>query len=324
MKMVHQPILATIRGTATATGIDGRNTKTLTLEHEDGTLEAMLCPVTQPATYFPDGLEVVVSLHWTQGTDGENTLNIGAIEPARLSQWAPRILPGGVDNLPSWLLEAAPDANDVRCLWVWLSMISTRPLQEFGFRVFHDPSIGIPFVIGKASREHHHAYPGGLLRHSLEAATHIPYLASPMEVVEWEIACIAALFHDIGKILFHFETGKRSDEEILSRHEDATLEILSPHLSWLRSRHPDLTAMLKHHLCNGGREYRPLMPGAMLPAAMDRLSAACDARQKTFEDRPAWHSYGTLKAKGPANRFYRPAKQKSCIKSGIEKLRELI
>ncbi len=185
-------------------------------------------------------------------------------------------------------------------------MLQSQPLQEFGLRILHDPGISIPLVRIPASRDHHHARPGGLLEHAMEAALHVPWLREGMESIEWEVAAVAALFHDIGKTRNVPGRKDPSDEARLTRHEDATFEVLAPHLEWLRQRESTLVAMLRHHLGLRASEARPLMPGAMLVSLFDRLSAACDARGKAFSGRPIFGRFGKLDVAGPPSYFYRP------------------
>lgn len=83
-----------------------------------------------------------------------------------------------------------------------------------------------------ASGYHHHAYPGGLLEHSVEAAWIV--MRSPeLPIEKREVAAVAALLHDIGKIRCFDALGNRSliGKEI--RHEALSLEILSPFLAQL-------------------------------------------------------------------------------------------
>ena len=310
MPLLTSPIMAIVRHAENETD-RGTPRLRLVLEHDGDPVDALLQPCTRPATHFPPGLEVVVRLQMENGAAGDPALRITAIEPARLSLWTPGSLPGGVDHLPDWLVEAAVHPERVRALWAWLSMLTCRPLQTFALRVFHDPAISIPFVRNQASREHHHAHAGGLLQHSLEVATHLPWLEDGMDRIEWEVAGVAALFHDIGKVWVDYGSSACTDEVRLTRHEDATLELLAPHLAWLRDRDPKVVAMLRHHLGLAGRDIRPLMPGAMLPVALDRLSAACGARERAFRDRPDWQRFGHLDARGPGNRFYRPRQSDS-------------
>lgn len=85
-------------------------------------------------------------------------------------------------------------------LQVAVGRITIEPLAQFVASVLADDSISFAFVSAPASLNHHHSYPGGLLAHSLEC----------FQMVErhhefardhYEVGLVAALFHDIGKIL---------------------------------------------------------------------------------------------------------------------------
>jgi len=122
---------------------------------------------------------------------------------------------------------------------------------------------------------------------------------------EVEVARVAGLFHDIGKTLMAYGETTRPAEAILSEHEDATFEVLAPHLRWLRMRDADLVAALKCHLGRSSRKSRPWMPGVISLHAGDRLSTAVDVRRQAFKDAPSWKRYARRDAGGPIDRFWR-------------------
>ncbi|RME45695.1 MAG: HD domain-containing protein, partial [Chloroflexi bacterium] len=252
---------------------------------------------------LPKDLEVVVDAsprYW----NGEVIWDIDGIEPARLSRRVQ--LSGGLSVLPRWLLKLASHPETVRRLWAHLHLLQNRCLREFALRVFQDPDLAVPFVISPASRDHHHQEPGGLLQHSLECMIQLPKIAG-LAQDEWEVARIAVLFHDIGKIHMAYGQTRGSAEGVLSRHDDATLEVLAPHLAWLRAQDADLLAALKHHLLWHPRLGRPWMPGVLLVRCLDQISAALDARRRAFGDRPRKTQYARLAVRGPENRFWRLA-----------------
>lgn len=250
---------------------------------------------------FPVGLEVVADASH-RDWNGEVVLDIKAIEPARLSRRVQ--LAGGLSILPSWLPNLAPDPGSVIRLWAHLHLLQTPCLREFALRVFQDPEIAVPFVITPASHAHHHRTPGGLLQHSLECMVHLPRVYG-LHIQEWEVARVAALFHDAGKIRSGYGEMQGTPEGTLARHDDATLEVMAPHLAWLRGRDPDLVAALKHHLMWRPSQGRPWMPGALLVRCLDQLSAALDARRQAFSGRSSTARYARLDSRGPENRFWR-------------------
>lgn len=249
---------------------------------------------------WPDGVEVRASVH-PRRMGQKWILDIMALQ---LSDPADK----GSQNqdvlvLPSWLLSSTPYPRLFRELWAQIHLFTSNTLREFNYRILHDPDISVSWVRIPASHAHHHAEAGGLLRHSVEAMRLLARVES-MSLLEWEIARTALLWHDVGKILGYDQNGRRTMEGWTSAHDDATLEVLAPHLGWLRQRAPDLVSALKIHWSS--RSTRPLMPGRILVEACDRMSAALDSRQQAFTDQSPRQQFAHLPGPGPSTRFWRP------------------
>jgi 3'-5' exoribonuclease len=73
-------------------------------------------------------------------------------------------------------------------------------LKGFVLDTLSDDTIAFPFVACPASLGFHHNYPGGLLRHSIECAQMVERYQE-FAPDKKELGMVAALFHDIGKIL---------------------------------------------------------------------------------------------------------------------------
>ena len=153
-------------------------------------------------------------------------------------------------------------------------------LRQFVFDVFSDDSIAFPFVACPASLRYHHNYPGGLLQHSIECVQMVErYQEFPPE--KKELGMVAALFHDIGKILTMTPQMGRTTLGAALDHDKLTLEILSPHLRRLDESWPQEAVQLRYLMTwrPGRRDYGiPKTPLANAVLAADRVSAGIGER----------------------------------------------
>ncbi|MGE0048859.1 MAG: TraI domain-containing protein [Acidithiobacillus sp.] len=250
---------------------------------------------------WPDGIEVLATVQ--PRLLGERwLLDIVTMDVATLADSALR-QPTQSLPFPKWLLSRTSQPRYLRELWAQITILQDPWLRLLNQRILHDPDISVRWVTVPASRDHHHAEPAGLLRHSVEAVRLLS--KSPqLSQQEWEVARTALLWHDVGKILALSRTSRRSHEQALVAHELATTEVLASHLAWLRQHAPDLVTALKLHWY-APRRGRPLMPGHIFVEACDRLSAALDSREQAFQAQPDWRQFGTLEGAGPATRFWR-------------------
>lgn len=114
------------------------------------------------------------------------------------------------------------------------------PLSGFLRDVLRDPEIGLPFIRCKASQHHHHAWPGGLLAHSVEMlplADPLARAAMPAQPNAVELVGIVLLLHDVGKILTVGESVRPRWPDTAAgspRHEVVGLQLLRPHLERLK------------------------------------------------------------------------------------------
>lgn len=127
-------------------------------------------------------------------------------------------------------------------LVVVVDEIEDNLLRTFCNNVFDDLSIAIPFLQVPASREHHHAQPGGLLRHSIEVAENVCHDDSLMRT-ERDIAIVGALFHDAGKIR---TLNSDYQNTLYLDHDLLTLEIVANALRKLDKTAPRLSHELRH------------------------------------------------------------------------------
>ena len=168
--------------------------------------------------------------------------------------------------------------------------ISSPALQGFVMRVLSDNDIAERFVTVPASVSHHHNYQSGTLDHSLECVDVVRRMPDLTDD-ERDVAVVAALFHDIGKIRTN-TLGRLTPEGYWVHHNALTLEVLADHLRSLDQESPEAGHMLRHiwSSLHGG----PTQPRSSLvtlvrfadqySAARERDRVASDGREsrRTF------------------------------------------
>ena len=157
--------------------------------------------------------------------------------------------------------------------------ITLPVLSHFVEAVLADDGISFAFVSAPASLNHHHNYPGGLLKHSLECLfmveKHQQFLLQ-----DYELGLVAALFHDIGKILtLTYEMNRTSLGRGLD-HDKLTLEVLAPYLKQLDRDWPEGARQLRYLLTWKLNQRIPKFNMADLVACCDRLSTGLDMERK--------------------------------------------
>ena len=101
-----------------------------------------------------------------------------------------------------------------------------------------------------ASQNDHHAYPGGLLEHSLQVAKNLVTMIEmnepdlPIEIQE--AGFVAGLLHDIGKLKTYNLSGHKQPIIGLVDHDQLTLEMCSNGLAYLDQVEPDIALLLRH------------------------------------------------------------------------------
>lgn len=167
-----------------------------------------------------------------------------------------------------------------------LRLISLPPLRRFLARVLSDDGIAFPFVTLPGSLNHHHSFLGGLLKHSLESVGVIESQTFfPRE--DYELGLVAALFHDIGKILTYTSRMTRTSLGASTEHDKLTYEILAPALHDLHEDWPAGARKLRYLLGWKAKSAIPHYNMADLVACADRISAGQDMDRRKFKP---WHS----------------------------------
>lgn len=174
-----------------------------------------------------------------------------------------------------------------------LGRLRSLVIMEFAWGLFADRRVSEAFVQAPASRAHHHAWPSGLLEHSLEVAQMVEnQLDQPLFIslsdAERDLTILAALLHDVGKIrTLDAKSGRLSDWGWMIHHEKLTLMVLAEHLAWLDARWPwaatSLAYLLTWHPKDGYCRY----PAGHLIRTADQLSTHMDRRRRAFEQAPA-------------------------------------
>lgn len=162
--------------------------------------------------------------------------------------------------------------------------IELLPIKRFLENVFAQDQFLFPFCTVKASRRHHHSYPGGLLRHSVECAETVSQM-SCIGLQERELGTVAALLHDCAKTATMANNGIARKKHTLLNHDLLTLEILSPYLSQLDKEWEDGALALRYLLTWNKGSYKPSIPAmavAEAVAAADRISCGIERSEHVF------------------------------------------
>lgn len=153
--------------------------------------------------------------------------------------------------------------------------LQTPWLKQFVLDVLGDDFIAFAFVSCPASLRYHHNFPGGLLYHSVECMQMVARYRE-FSPEDRELGMVAALFHDIGKILTLTPQMKRTTLGATLDHDKLTLEVLSPALRRLDESCPQGGVDLRYLLTwRRGRQDSgiPRTPLANAVLGADRVSA---------------------------------------------------
>jgi len=169
-----------------------------------------------------------------------------------------------------------------------IACIEIPALKKFLRNVFSEDRFLIPFCTVKASRQHHHSYTGGLLRHSVECAEIVSGI-SCFSAVERELGVVAALLHDCAKTVTMANSGVASKKRTLLNHDMLTLEILSTHLHHMDMDWEDGAVALRYLLSWNKGSFKPKVPAMAVAEAIasaDRISCGIERSEKAFAKVP--------------------------------------
>jgi 3'-5' exoribonuclease len=160
-----------------------------------------------------------------------------------------------------------------------MNRLTIPSLREFVEAVLADDSLAFAFVSVPASLNHHHNYPGGLLSHSLECVSLVER-HHEFPIHSYQLGLVAALFHDIGKILTLTAQMERTSLGESLDHDKLTLEILGPYLKRLEESWPQGATKLRYLLTWKLRKPVPRYNVADLIACSDRISSGLDMQRR--------------------------------------------
>ena len=181
--------------------------------------------------------------------------------------------------------------------------LSHSGIRQFVLSVLSDDEILLPFVRLPASKNHHHAHPSELLKHSLTSVQKVIAVVGK-DYDKVELAIVGALFHDIAKIRTIAAEGKLTPTGYLISHDFMTLEVLAPHLKILDKTYPDIANALRYiwsWKINTKKSSIPCTALAEIVAGIDRFDTALQVDAEAFQDKPEWQN--STKYKGTSFRW---------------------
>lgn len=176
----------------------------------------------------------------------------------------------------------APRPDAIGRLATLIESITLPPYRRFVETILASPSLAIPFITLPGSQTHHHAYAGGLLVHSVECAESIVHDLILRELGDiWQAALVAALLHDVGKIM---EYGVAHSFHL--NHKFLGAELLAPFMMQLDREWHDGADVLRHLLGSVHDDEKnhcwTVLEEAVRSA--DRKSSGVDATHKAFSN----------------------------------------
>ena len=184
-------------------------------------------------------------------------------------------------------------------LFRFIGQLTSKSLQSFMWSVLSNPKVARAFVSIPASRSHHHAYPSGLLEHSMECLRIVQAglkSLSHLSQREKDLTEVAALLHDIGKTQTLKANGDHTLEGLNVNHECYTLSVIVYELAQLKKTYEQAAVALEYMLTWKMSDGYPRFIGANLIKSADRTSTAAQLREKAFAELPSYYHYAQVRA----------------------------
>lgn len=126
-----------------------------------------------------------------------------------------------------------------------IDSIGMEELRTFVSDVILQPDVALKFLTCPASLKYHHNYPGGLLDHSIEVASNFA-ATKPEKSIQYDLAVVAGLLHDIGKTRTLTSDLTLTDVGIMAEHDSLTLEVCATALARLSQINTWAANQLRH------------------------------------------------------------------------------
>ncbi|WP_044413923.1 HD domain-containing protein [Thiomicrospira microaerophila] len=207
--------------------------------------------------------------------------------------WTLVVLPYSLDYA-SYVIGCGYNREQVLAVFAFIGQLDSKALQSFMWALFSQPELAKRFVANPASRNHHHAYPGGLLEHSLEC---MQMVKAAMDQVshfskrEKDLTQVAALLHDIGKTQTLSPNGELTTEGFNVKHEYYSLSVIADELKQLKKTYQQAAVALEYMLTWKLSDGYPKFIGANLIKAADRVSTGLQLREQAFAQLPEYFHF---------------------------------
>jgi len=160
------------------------------------------------------------------------------------------------------------------------------------------------FLALPASNDCHHAFQGGLLKHSLEVVSFVKQMPPPQgseEPIVRDFVLALGLLHDLGKCYagLEFRDGHRPG------HDKLTLKALSMALSFLGEYWPEAVEFTNFVFGRGWRQPSPSCSDLTMIRLSDQISASNDARSRAFADLPELFRFAPVEYADGSRRTFR-------------------
>ncbi len=222
----------------------GQAATLLELANVRGQLEAELAsdryPSNQPPLAFGDVVEVRASLLQSTNLQEPCAPRVGIqklrlLDPDEVSFEA--LLP------LSWVAPAHLPALTV--LVQSLNTLSHRHVRRFIVDTLLNPNTALGLLTVPASCKHHHAYPGGLLDHTVDMLLDFERSRpSDLDPIVQDVVRAMVVVHDIGKTVTHV-SGTFTARGQWQPHEPAGLELLASPLATLERNAPGIANLIR-------------------------------------------------------------------------------